>query len=273
MPGEARGAALDRARRLIPPLEARLLLCNVIGISAVALAAHDDVVLTGAEAAAYADLVRRRLAGEPIAYLTGEREFYGRVFALTPDVLIPRPETELLVDLGRAKTAGLARPRLLDLGTGSGCLAVTLACELPRARVAAVDRSLPALRVAKDNGIRHGAAVSFFAGDWFAAVKGQFDLIVANPPYVADGDPHLARGDPRFEPRTALAGGADGLVEIRRIVATAPAFLSSGGWLFVEHGYDQGEAVAGLMDRAGFAAVESHRDLAGIRRATGGRRG
>lgn len=266
-------ALLAEARQHISPAEARLLLGHVLDRPAAWLEAHrDDTVAVVAE---YSALVRRRIAGEPIAYLTGAREFYGRDFAVTADVLIPRPETELLVDiakqkLGAGRTAQDAM-HVLDLGTGSGCLAITLALEMPLARVTAIDVSPAALDVARGNALRLGARVEFVESDWFAALPpGCFDLIVANPPYVATGDPHLGEGDLRFEPVGALTDHADGLAAIRRIVSAAPHWLRGGGWLFFEHGYDQAAPVRALLDSAGFAGIEQRRDLAGIVRASGG---
>lgn len=284
--------ALAAARTRIPPGEARRLLGHVLDKPAAWIEAHRDDVLIAADA--YATLVARRVAGEPLAYLVGHRAFYGRDFAVTPEVLIPRPETELLVDLAIAKvgsggTAHVVPPtpspalaggetscaqgvRILDLGTGSGCIAVTLALELPAARVTAADVSPAALAVARDNAARLGARVAFLASDWFAALPPQrFDLIVANPPYVAAGDPHLAEGDLRFEPTDALTDHADGLAAIRHLVAEAPRWLADGGWLLFEHGFDQGEAARALLENAAYADIEQHCDLAGIVRATGGR--
>jgi len=258
---------LAQARQHIAAGEARLLLAHLLGRSAAWLEAHrDDEIAVEAE---YSALVGRRAAGEPIAYLTGMREFYGRAFAVSPDVLIPRPETELLVDRVREKADGTAT--LLDLGTGSGCLAITLALELPQVRVTAVDVSPAALDVARSNARRLGAHVEFVESDWFASLGAQrFDLIVANPPYVAAGDAHLDAGDLRFEPRRALCAGSDGLDALRQIIAEAPRWLVPGGWLFCEHGYDQAAAVRALLAGAGFAAIEQHCDLAGIVRASGG---
>lgn len=263
-------AALAAARGRVSAGEARLLLRHILGASAAGLAAHPERRLDESEAARFEALLGRRAEGMPMAYLLGSREFYGRLFRVTPDVLIPRPETELLVELGLAKLAGIAAPRILELGTGSGCIAVSLACELPRSRVVAVDRSAAALAVARENAARHDTAVEFIESDWFAAVDGRFDLIVGNPPYVAAGDAHLAQGDLRFEPMSALASGADGLDAIRIILAAAPRHLAPGGWIFLEHGYDQAEAVARLCAAAGLAGIEQHRDLAGIVRASGG---
>lgn len=261
--------ALGEARAAMPLREARLLLCHVLGVALAALEAHPERKVSPQETADFRALAARRAAGEPIAYLMGRREFYGLDFRVTPDVLIPREETELLVDIAVEKPV----QRILDLGTGSGCLAIAVAKQLPQAEVTAVDVSAAALAVARGNAARHGVTVRFLQGDWFAPVGGEsFDLILANPPYVAAADPHLAQGDVRFEPRGALAAGPDGLDEIRRIVATAPAHLAPGGRLYLEHGYDQARAVAALLDAAGFVAIEQRRDLAGILRVSGGRR-
>jgi release factor glutamine methyltransferase len=261
---------LAEARQRIPAREARLLLGHLLERNAAWLEAHrDDEVAIDRE---YLALVGRRIAGEPIAYLTGVREFYGRDFAVTADVLIPRPETELLVDIAKEKLGAGGTARILDLGTGSGCLAATLALELPQARVTAVDVSPAALEVARGNAQRLGARVEFTESDWFAALPPQlFDMIVANPPYVAAGDPHLDDGDLRFEPVDALTDHADGLAAIRRIVTAAPQWLAARGWLFFEHGYDQAAAARQLLDAAGFSEIEQSCDLAGIVRASGGR--
>lgn len=262
--------ALSEARRRLPASEARMLLQQVLGWSAARLAAHPEHALSAGEVAVYDQLVARRSGGEPMAYLSGYREFYGRDFQVSPAVLIPRPETELLVEVALRKCAARAAPQVLDLGTGSGCLAVTLALEIPSATVTAVDLSPAALAVASGNGLRLGARVEFLESDWLAAVSGRYDLIVGNPPYVAEGDPHLVQGDLRHEPPLALACGPDGLAAIRRIVADAPRYLEPGGWLFLEHGYDQAPTVAELLVAAGFATVEQYRDLAGILRVSGG---
>jgi release factor glutamine methyltransferase len=246
------------------------LLGHLLGRNAAWLEAHRDDEL--AVAGEYSALVERRAAGEPIAYLTGVREFYCRDFVVTPDVLIPRPETELLVDTAKVKVGAGRTARILDLGTGSGCLAITLALELPQVRVTAVDVSPNALAVARGNAQRLGARVEFIESDWFAALPPQrFDLIVANPPYVAAGDPHLGEGDLRFEPMEALTDHADGLSAIRKIIAATPDWLSPGGWLCFEHGYDQAEAVRQLLENAGFSEIEQQRDLAGIVRVSGGK--
>jgi release factor glutamine methyltransferase len=216
-------------------------------------------------------LAERRRQGEPIAYILGRREFYGLEFALTRAVLIPRPETELLVELALARIPDKADVRVLDLGTGSGAIAVALAKKRPQARLTAVDVDYAALAVARANASRHGVSVRFFCGDWFGALSGEtFDLIVANPPYVAAGDPHLSTGDARFEPQRALVGGADGLDCIRAIVAKAGAHLRPGAWLLFEHGYDQAETCRALLAAQGYATVQSWPDLAGIQRVSGG---
>jgi release factor glutamine methyltransferase len=268
--------ALAAARQSIPVAEARLLLRHVLDANAAWLEAHRDDPLPRSAAEAFAALVERRACGEPVAYLLGFREFYGREFSVTPDVLIPRPETELLVEIVQKKLGGSdtvsGAATLLDLGTGSGCVAITLALELPQARVSAADFSPAALAVARANATLLGADVSFVESDWLDCFGGRrFDLIVSNPPYVAAGDPHLSEGDLRFEPPSALACGDDGLDAIRRIIADASRHLEAGGWLLLEHGYDQAAALRELLAAAGFGDIEQHRDLAGIVRVSGGR--
>lgn len=273
MPGERRQDALDRARALIPLSEARMLMERVLGISRVALMTHADEPLSPADLAVFEQFVARRQAGEPMAYILGEREFYGRVFRVTPDTLIPRPETELLVDLALERLADKAAARVLDLGTGSGAIAVTLALECRECVVTATDLSPGALAVAEENAGRLGARVRFLAGSWFDAlpVGEQYDLIVSNPPYVAPGDPHLVQGDVRFEPVSALVGVDDGLGDIRAILAGIRGRLSPSGWLLFEHGYDQGTASRALLEEAGFEWVKTWADLAGLDRVSGGR--
>jgi release factor glutamine methyltransferase len=207
-----------------------------------------------------------------VAYLLGEREFFGRVFAVDANTLIPRPETELLIELALERMTQAA-PRVLDLGTGSGVIAITLASERADARVTAVDRSPAALEAARRNATRLAPGrVECLCGDWFSPVAGRrFDLIVSNPPYVAADDAHLAQGDLRFEPLAALTGGASGLECLAAIAAAAPGHLMPGAWLLLEHGFDQGEATRELLDGAGFATVETWRDLGGQPRVSGGR--
>lgn len=263
--------ALEWARKRINAVDARLLLRHVLQCPASRLVGFPESRLDPAQWSEFRALVERRAAGEPVAYLVGERAFYGYDLVVTPAVLIPRPDTELLVELALAHFGDKPGARVLDLGTGSGALAVALALELPGAEVTAVDRSREALLVAMANAARLGASVSFVLSDWFSALEGdRFQLIVANPPYIAASDPHLEQGDLRFEPQTALASGPEGLDDLAQIAAEAPHHLEAGGWLFMEHGYDQASRVRSLLTDAGFASIASHRDLAGIERVTGG---
>lgn len=253
-------------------LEAQLLLCHVLGVTRSYLAAHPDDRLRPELQAAYLELLARRIAGEPLAYILGYREFYGLCFRVGPAVLIPRPETELLVELALSHVPEGKPFSMLELGTGSGAIAVTLAKYRPLATITAVDNSAAALALAQENAKAHGAEkVRLVESDWFSALAGmKFDLIVANPPYIAASDPHLCRGDVRFEPVAALIGGMDGLEAIRAIIAQAPAHLKPGGRLMFEHGYDQAEACRELLRRSGFSEVNSVPDLAGILRVTAG---
>jgi release factor glutamine methyltransferase len=265
--------ALTAAREKTDRLDARLLLQYATGCTHADLLARPETPVPAPAYAQFAEWVARRAAGEPLAYLVGECEFRGRVFQVSPDVLIPRPETEVLIDLAvdRLKTQKTAR--VLDLGTGSGIVAISLALECPQAQLVAVDLSPGAISVARNNAGRLGAKVEFRTGDWFAPLAGErFDLIVANPPYVADGDPHLALDGLPFEPQMALSDlekGGDGLACIRHIVAAAPAHLNPGGWLLFEHGYDQGAASRNLLSASAFQAPFTHLDLAGIDRVSG----
>lgn len=253
-------------------LEIRVLLGHALGVSRAWLIAHEHDELPAALLEKYEALLARRLAGEPVAYLLGEKEFFGRSFHVTPDVLVPRPETELLVELALAKLPADKPVRILDLGTGSGCIAITLALERPDCGVVAVEQSATALVVAKRNAVHLGAKLGFYQGSWYQALPldtEKFDFVVSNPPYVAEGDPHLAAL--AHEPASALASGTDGLADIRHIVAGAPDWLKPGGWLLFEHGWDQGEACRDLLQQAGFCNVETRADLAGIGRVTLGR--
>lgn len=254
-------------------LEAQYLLQHVLGKPRAWLLAYPETTLTPQQQANYDSLLQRRLQGEPVAYILGEREFFGLNFRVTPATLIPRPETELLVELALQRIPPSGMCRVLDLGAGSGAIALSLAHGRPGIQVAAVDASLEALKVARENAVRLDIRnATFVHSDWYAALGQQrFHLIVSNPPYVAAGDAHLCQGDLRFEPATALASGADGLDDIRRIVAGAGAHLEPGGWLLLEHGYDQAPAVRELLRRAGFAEVFSAADLAGIERVSGGK--
>ena len=260
-------ADADEAKR-----EAQVLLGHSLGVTRAWLTAHRDDSAGRGIATRFLMLLKQRTAGQPVAYLTGRREFYGREFRVTPDVLIPRPDTETLVEAALGKLALKSRAEVLDLGTGSGCIAVTLSLERPAARVTAVDLSQSALRVAHENAEALGARIDFLQGTWFGPLgERQFDLIVSNPPYIAADDPHLQRGDLRFEPAMALAAGKDGLDEIRRIVTAAPGYLKSGGWLLFEHGHDQAGACRDLLLSTGFGKLASLADLAGIPRVAGGR--
>jgi release factor glutamine methyltransferase len=256
------------------PFESKLLLAHVLGRDRAWLAAHADEAMSAEQAKTFDALARRRRNGEPVAYLIGRREFYGLDLEITPDVLIPRSETELLVDLALARLADNREARVLDLGTGSGAVALAIAASRRSAEVIGTDISSAALALAQRNAARLSIGnVSFVVSDWFASLADQrFDLIVANPPYVAFGDPHLVEGDLRHEPAQALTSGADGLSALRAIIASAPAHVARGGWLLVEHGHDQADAVGELFRNAGFADVRAARDLAGILRVAFGRR-
>lgn len=239
------------------------------------LLAHDSDTLMPAQAAAWQDALQRRLSGEPVAYITGRKDFFGLTLAVDARVLDPRPDTETLVDWALAclpESAPETRsPRILDLGTGSGAVALALQHARPDATVWAVDASEDALAVARANAARLQLGVQFIASDWLSAVDvqltGRFDLIVSNPPYVAEGDPHL--GALTHEPLQALTSGPDGLDDIRQIIVQAPTFLTPGGWLLLEHGWDQAAPVQALLHEAGFEQVQSRRDLGGIERCTG----
>lgn len=264
--------ALRFAGERIDAVDARVLLQHVAGVEHAQQVGFPERELEPQVWQSFQSVVARRSAGEPIAYLIGWREFYGRRFSVTPDVLIPRPETELLVDLVQDEFDRAATPRVLDLGTGSGTLAITLALQLPGAQVIATDVSPSALAVARNNAGILGARVRFIESDWYAALDGQrFDLIVANPPYVAPRDPHLEQGDLRFEPRDALVGnGPAGDGDLETIIRGAPAHLFPRGKVFVEHGWNQGAAVRMRMQEAGFKIVRTVPDLGGNERVTTG---
>lgn len=256
----------------LPRLEMQMLWQHVLQVPRSWLIAHDTDVLAPEAIERYHVLMERRLAGEPMAYILGSREFMGHDFLVSPSVLIPRPETELLVETGLDYLNGKKAPRVLDLGTGSAAVAVSIALQCPTATVVATDLSSQALVVAKANANRLGAKVDFFQGSWYDALpdhKG-FDLIVSNPPYIAVGDVHLQQGDVRFEPTGALTDGSDGLSALRDIIEGAGQRLLPGGALFLEHGWDQAQAVRQLLQSACFEQVVSAPDLAGIDRVTGG---
>ena len=264
--------ALAAAQRALDGIDARALLRHALGVSDAHLIAHPAQALTDAQSELFSALVARRSAGEPVAYITGHGEFFSFELKVTPAVLIPRPETEGLVEFVLERIASDGACRVLDLGTGNGCIAISIAKHRLHARVIAVDNSAAALAVARDNAQRHAVAnLELLESDWFGALAGQpFDAIVANPPYVAAGDPHLRQGDLRFEPAAALVAGADGLDCIRLIVASAPQYLNHGGWLAFEHGHDQAARCRELLVQAGFSDVFSRSDLAGIERVSAG---
>jgi release factor glutamine methyltransferase len=267
-------AVLRRARAKLDPVDAEWLLAHALGRPRAWLYAHADDKVDAGTQARFAGLVERRAAGEPVAYLTRSRGFWSFDLRVTPDTLIPRPETELLVELALARLPRHDASRIADLGTGSGAIALALARERPDASVVATDASEAALAVARGNAAALGIGnVRFGRGDWCAALDdAPFDLIVSNPPYIADDDPHLAAGDLRFEPLGALGSGPDGLDAIRAIIRGAPAHLVPGGWLLLEHGVAQGSAVRALLHAAGFIDVGTARDLEDRDRVTLGRR-
>lgn len=263
---------LSATRRLVRSpssrIDAEVLMMRLLRVDRAFLYARPEMAIPAATAAVYDTLVDARERGMPIAYLTGEREFFSHVFRVTPDTLIPRPDTELLVEA--ALQLKLPEPaRVLDLGTGSGAIAITLALECPAWDVTATDAVDAALAVARDNAARLGACVRFAGGDWFTALvpDDRFDLIISNPPYIAPDDVHLDEGDLRFEPRSALIAADDGLAAIAHIVDAARHRLHAQGWLLMEHGWQQGEAVRALAAAAGYAPVKTLVDLAGKPRA------
>lgn len=264
-------ALLRAARARLEPGEAELLLAHALGRAPAWLWAHGDDEPDAAGIAAFDALVARRVAGEPVAYLVGRRGFWTLDLDVTPATLIPRADTERLVELALERLPPHAR--VADLGTGSGAIALALAAERRDARIVATDASAAALDVARGNAARLGLAnVEFRAGHWYAPLAGErFDLIASNPPYIAAGDPHLARGDLRHEPASALVSGADGLDAIRELAAGARAHLAPGGWLLVEHGVDQGAAVRALFAAAGLGGVDTAQDLEARDRVTFGR--
>lgn len=254
--------------------EAEMLLAHALRRERSWLYAHGDFVPDAAADAAFAALVEQRRAGTPLAYLIGRRAFWRLDLMVTHDTLIPRTETELLVELALERIPADAPCAVLDLGTGSGAIALALAMERPRARVTAVDASEAALAVARANAQAHDLGqVEFLRSDWFAALGGRrFDVVAGNPPYLADDDPHLAAGELAREPRGALVSGADGLDDIRRIAVDAFAATRDGGWLLVEHGWTQGAEVRAIFGNAGWRDVKTDRDLEGRDRVTSGRR-
>ncbi len=290
-----------------PRLDAEVLLSLATGKARTHFLAWPEKTLTGQEENSFLDMLEKRLVGHPLAHITGTREFWSREFIVTPDVLIPRPETELLIELALKLIPANQVVNIADLGTGSGAIAVTLGLELPQAHITALDLSPSALKIAEANAARLGAKnIGFVQSDWFSALPSNqfscrspdevsleqnqqardiaacypqelltpiesFDLIVSNPPYIAENDPHLTQGDVRFEPRLALTSGSDGLDAIRHIIRDASIHLNLGGWLLFEHGYDQADRARELLKVAGFVDVESFPDLQGHFRVSGGR--
>jgi len=256
----------------LPRLEGRMLLEFVLKKPRSWLLAHDTDPLAPEVTAAFLSLTAKRRQGHPMAYLLGQREFRGHMLQVSPDVLIPRPDTELLVEIGLDALEAVKASSLLDLGTGSGAIAISIALARPDLRVTATDFSAAALAVAQANAQRLGANVQWCEGDWYEALpsEGRFDVIVSNPPYIAGNDRHLLQGDLRFEPRQALTDEEDGLSDIKTIIDGAALRLNAGGQLWLEHGYDQGREVQDLLGLAGFSSVNTHHDLAGQPRVTGG---
>jgi release factor glutamine methyltransferase len=253
-------------------IEIQCLLQHVLEVQRAYLLAHPEQMLNETQQLSFDALLQCRLHGGPIAHLLGEREFFGLNLKVTPATLIPRPDTELIVELALKRISQAQTCRVLDMGTGSGAIALAIANNKPNVVVVAVDASQEALTVAIENARRLGIAnVSFMQSDWFSALNEQrFELIVSNPPYIAAGDIHLTQGDLRFEPLSALASGVDGLDDIRRIISSAPQHLTSNGYLLLEHGYDQAESVRDLLTQRGFVDIFSEKDLAGIERVTRG---
>ncbi|WP_348946447.1 peptide chain release factor N(5)-glutamine methyltransferase [Chitinibacter sp. FCG-7] len=255
----------------IERFDAQVLLLHVLKKNRAWLIAHDDEEASAAEIATFQALAARRRDGEPVAYLLGSREFYGREFIVNPSVLIPRPDTELLVELALARAPN--NGKVLDLGTGSGCIPITLKLERGDLSVSALDLSSDALAVAQANAQSLSADVRWLESNWFAAVAGEiFDLIVSNPPYIHAEDDHLHQGDLRFEPSGALTDGHDGLAHLQTIITAAPSHLQPGAWLLLEHGWDQGAACREMLAAAGFSEVQTWQDLGVNDRVSGGRK-
>lgn len=267
------GELLQSTVNVIDRVDTRWILQSVLNADAAFLIAHSEQLLSKDQLVCFRQMIARRIAGEPVAYLTGERGFYDLVFEVTPDVLIPRPETELLVEMALSKISTDRKCNILDLGTGSGAIAITLAKHRPEACVTAVDFSLKALAVARRNARMHAVKnIVFVQADWFSGfTREKFDVIVANPPYIAEEDPHLKQGDLRFEPLIALAAQDNGLDCIRTIITQAPDYLEPSGWLMLEHGYAQADACRELLDTASFTRLFTRPDIAGVDRVTGGR--
>jgi release factor glutamine methyltransferase len=274
--GASLASLLEHARRRLAGtpvgrLEAEVLLAHVLGVNRAWLFAHAEDEVSAGKATAFAGLLARRERGEPLAYLTGTREFWSLSFRVTPDVLIPRPETELLVETALEHIPDGANRRIADLGTGCGAIAIAIATERPQCVIHATERSPAALRIAGINAEVHAPGrVHLHLGSWLEPLEGCFKAIVSNPPYVAGDDPHLLKGDCRFEPRNALTPGFDAMASIRHIAERALPYLEPGGLLAFEHGFDQGELVRTLLNELGYADVSTVRDLEGRERVSRG---
>ena len=264
------GRCFASARAALPRVEAEMLTAHALGQRSSALYAFPERAVSAALARRHANCIERRRRGEPVAYIIGERGFWNLTVAVNRRALIPRPETECLVEAALARISPHAR--VLDLGTGSGAVALAVAAGCPTANVHGIDCDPDCVDLARRNAERLGINAAFFESDWFSAVHGAYDAILANPPYIAEDDPHLRRGDLRFEPREALVGGPDGLSHLRRILRQAPDHLAPGGTLLVEHGYDQAEPVTALFRDAGFEGIDTLSDLASLPRVTLGQR-
>lgn len=265
---QVRQALLDARAASVARLDAQLLLGYLLQRSREWLLAHDEAELSSAQGEAWQALLARRAAGEPLAYLVGEREFHGLALRVCPAVLVPRPETELLVEWALERLPSAPLPTVIDLGTGSGAVALAIKHRMAQVDMMASDASAAALDVARANAGRLGLNIEFALGDWWQVASGrQFGLAVSNPPYIAGGDPHLAAL--AHEPRAALTPEGDGLAALRRLIADAPPHLLAGAWLLLEHGHDQAGAVQALLRERGFGAPETRLDLAGLPRCTG----
>jgi release factor glutamine methyltransferase len=253
-----------------PAVDAQVLLCDTLDCTHAWLIAHGNEMIPDAALEVFSERIARRAGGEPIAYITGKREFWSIPLRITHDVLIPRADTELLVECALRLIPAIDACSICDLGTGSGAIALAIACERPHAQITATDISDTALRLARDNACQTTTTKpTFIHSHWLDALDDHsFDVLLSNPPYIRCDDPHLSRGDLRFEPRTALAAGIDGLDDLRTIIEQAPRCMKTGAWLLLEHGYDQGSAVRKLLHENGFEQIETHRDLAGHERVS-----
>ncbi len=271
--------ALRNARQALqstsdsPSVDASVLLCHVLACDPAHLLAWPDKALTSDQQSRFRALLQRRQQGQPVAYIVGKKEFWSLSLRVSPDVLIPRPETETLVEFVLDRFSGQDAMNVADLGTGSGAIACAIASERPGWMIMATDASQAALEIARTNAARNGLEnISFRPGHWFEPLDGMtFDLIISNPPYVAQGDPHLDQGDVRFEPESALASGTQGMDAIMHLAQQAPRYLENGGWLIVEHGFDQQKMVHDCFEQAGYETIIQLNDLAGQPRMTAGR--